>query len=129
MLKTTCKKRCGVLRHYEQHKSATSLKVENNLKKKTKKQGKYNHLSTLNAAPLLKHPPLHLSTRASVAGLLVGSSIDNTEHVSPDKRQEVLQRTQWLAGVAVMGATEGGVKCHILAVVQYPDEQFPIFRL
>lgn len=109
----------------------SSIKVHHLLKCKTtlKKQGKYNHLPTLNAAPVLRHPPFHLSTRAPVAGLLVGRSVDNTEHVSPDKRQEVFQRTQRLAGVAVMGATEGGVKCHILAVVQHPDEQFPIFHL
>lgn len=42
------------------------------------------------------------SWSATVAGLLVGRGIDDAEHVPPDKRQEVFQRAEMVAGVAVM---------------------------
>lgn len=109
----------------------SSIKVHRLQKWKTTKKNKGStticQLCAFTQSP--SSPSVHLSTRAPVAGLLVGSGVDNTEHVSPDKRQEVLQRAEGLAGVAVVGATEGGVKCHILAVVQHPDEQFPVFHL
>lgn len=73
------------------------------------------------------HPPHNLSTRTPIAGLLVGSGVDDAENVSPDKRQEVLQRAEGLTGTAVVRPTECRVKCHILAVVQHPDEGAPVF--
>lgn len=112
----------------------SSMKVHHLQKWKTKQNKKKNmgrtticQLCILTPSP--SSPSVHLSTRAPEAGFLVGSGVDNTEHVSPDKRQEVLQRAEGLTGMAVMGATEGGVKCHILTVVQHPDKQFPVFHL
>lgn len=107
-------------RHYEQSKSTPSSKHV------------LNESTTICHQALLGHPRLRLSTRAPVAGLLVGGGIDNAEHVSPNKRQEIFQRAERLADVAdvaVVWATEGGVKCHVLAVVQHPDECFTVFGL
>lgn len=42
------------------------------------------------------------SWSAPVARLLVGRGIHHAEHVPPDKRQEVLQRAEWPASMAVM---------------------------
>lgn len=104
-------------RHYEQSKSTPSSKHV------------LNESTTICHQALLSRPPLRLSTGAPVAGLLVGGGIDNAEHVSPNKRQEIFQRAERLADVAVVWATEGGVKCHVLAVVQHPDECFAVFGL
>lgn len=69
------------------------------------------------------------SWSAPVAGLLVGRGIDDAEHVPPDKRQEVFQRAEMLAGVAVMWPTKGGLKSHVLAIVKDPDEHRPVLPL